>query len=143
MKFQSFLNFTKKIIEIIKMFLHVWFFTCCSHPFSFRTSLFRERDLMFDYIPTLIIFKHVNFGKNIWINTSKKRKKKHTHIKISSRDEVVTRLFFFFSSLSFWQGWIYPGMKRQNVRTSILLTCKMCFGKSKLIYNLVDINKII
>ena len=28
MKFQSFVNFTKKIKELIKIFLHFWFFTC-------------------------------------------------------------------------------------------------------------------
>ena len=56
---------------------------------------------MFHYIHTFIMFKHVNFGKHVWIHTSK-IKKKHTHFKISSRDEVFTRLFFFF---------FYPAMK--------------------------------
>ena len=70
---------------------------------------------MFHYIHTFIMLKHVEFVKHIWIHTSKT--KKHVHFKISSQDEVFTRLFFFFfssrdeiSSLSFnsWNfvsGW--------------------------------------
>ena len=49
---------------------------------------------MFHYIHTFIMFKHVNFGKYIWIHTSK-IKKKHGHFKMSSR-ELFTRLFFSF-----------------------------------------------
>ena len=52
---------------------------------------------MFHYIHTFIML-NVNFGKHIWIHTSK-IKKKHAHFKISSRDEVFIRLFFFFSFL--------------------------------------------
>ena len=48
---------------------------------------------MFHYIHTLIMFKHVNFGKHIWIHRSKI--KKNTDFKISSRDDVF---FSFFSS---------------------------------------------
>ena len=51
---------------------------------------------MFHYINTFIMFKHVKFGKHIWKHTSK-----HAHFKISSRDEMFTRLFFFF----FIPGW--------------------------------------
>ena len=53
------------------------------------------------------MFKHLNFGKHIWMHTSKI---KHAHFKISSQDEVFTLLFFFFSSrnkipcLPFWEG---------------------------------------
>ena len=54
MKFQSFVNFPKKIKELIKMLLHFWFFTCWFftfyffifyflHPFSFWTSLSVKR----------------------------------------------------------------------------------------------------
>ena len=46
------------------------------------------------------MFKHVNFGKHIWLHTSK-IKKKHAHFKISFRDEVFTRLFCLF----FIPGW--------------------------------------
>ena len=56
---------------------------------------------MFHCIHTVIIFKHVNFGKNIWLHTSKIIKKR-THFKISYRDEVFTRLFFFFFFISEW-----------------------------------------
>ena len=53
---------------------------------------------MFHYIHTFIMFKHVNFGKHIWIHTSKILKKKHAHFTISSWDDVFARLIFFFSS---------------------------------------------
>ena len=68
---------------------------------------------MFHYIHTFIMLKHVEFVKHTWIHTSKT--KKHAHFKISSQDEVFTRLFFYFyfffssrdeiSSLSFIPGW--------------------------------------
>ena len=63
---------------------------------------FLQRRLIFHYIHTLIMFKHAEFGKHTWIDTSKL--KKHAHFKISSRYEVFTGLFFFFSSLSFIPG---------------------------------------
>ena len=97
-------NFPKKIKEIIKMFWHFWFFTGYHHPFFFFLDFtFYKVALIFHYIHTLM-FKHVNIGKHIWIHTSK-MKKKHTHFKISSRDEVFTRLFFFFSSRSEISSW--------------------------------------
>ena len=63
---------------------------------------FLQRRLIFHYIHTFIMFKHAEFGKHTWIDTSKL--KKHAHFKISSRYEVFTGLFFFFSSLSFFPG---------------------------------------
>ena len=54
-------------MEIIKVLLKFLYFTCCPHPFSFRTSLF-ILGLMFHYIHTFIMFKHINFGKHIWIH---------------------------------------------------------------------------
>ena len=109
MKFQSFVNFPKKIKEIIKMFLHFWFFTCCPHSFSFRASL------CFIIFILSLCSNMLNL-ENI-LEYIRQKLKKHAHFKISSRDEVLTRLFFFFSyrdeisSLSFWQGWVHPGMK--------------------------------
>ena len=96
MKFPSFVNFQKKIKEIIKILSRFWFFTSCPHPPFLFGLHFLLSYLMFHYIHTLIMFKHVNF--DIWMHTSKMKKKKHIHYKISSRDEVFTRLFFFFSS---------------------------------------------
>ena len=52
------------------MFLKVLHFTCCPDLFSFRTSLF-ILNLMFHYIHIFIIFKHINFGKHISIDTSR------------------------------------------------------------------------
>ena len=123
MKFQSFLNFTnftKKIIEIIKMFLHFWFFTCCPHPFYFWTSLFIKRCYVsvHSYSHYVISFKHVNFGKHVWIHTSKNFLKKIMLILKFHPEMKCLHVFFFFfssrdeiSSLSFWQGWVHPGMK--------------------------------
>ena len=82
-----------------------------------RLSFYKRFD-----IHTLIMFRLVNFGKHIWVHKSK-IKEIYTYFKISSWDEVFTRLFFFFSSrnaltsrneissLSFWRGWVHPGMK--------------------------------
>ena len=41
------------------------------------------------------MFKHVNL-ESIFEYLRQKLKKNHAHFKISSRDEVFTRLFFFF-----------------------------------------------
>ena len=49
------INLTKKLIEIIKMFLHFWFFTCRPHPFH-----------------TLIMFYNNNFGKHIFQKLKRK-----------------------------------------------------------------------
>ena len=51
---------------------------------------------MFHYIHTFIMFKHTDLENNL--NAYVKNLKKHAHFKISSRDEVLTRLFYFFSS---------------------------------------------
>ena len=106
---------TKKIIKKRTMFLHFLFFTCCAHPFFFRASLFTKRPyVLFD--STFIVFKHAEFGKHTWV--IRQKLKKHAHFKISSRDEVFTRFFFFFfssrneiSSLSFIPGWIFISAK--------------------------------
>ena len=69
------------------MFLHFWFITCCVHPFSYRTSLFTKRpyaSLCSNMLTLESVFEYIC--------------RKLTHLKISSRDEVFTRLFFFFSS---------------------------------------------
>ena len=110
MKFQSFLNFPKKIQEIIKMFLHCWFFTCCPHPFSFRASFFIKRPYMFHNIHTFIMFKHVEFGKHTWIHTYVKNLKK-TYLKFLPGMKCSHVFFFIFSSrdeissLSLIPGW--------------------------------------
>ena len=104
MEFQFFLNFTKKIKKIIKMLLHFWLFTCCPYPFSFQTSLFIKRPYV-SLDPYSQYVQNVNFGKNIWIHTSKRKNLYiyiyiyiYTHFKLLSWDEVFTCLFFFFSS---------------------------------------------
>ena len=62
------------------------------------------------------MFKHVNFGKYIWM-LRQKFKKKNTHFKISSRGVVFTRLFFFISSRDeidrdeFIPGWNFISAK--------------------------------
>ena len=102
MKFQSFLNFPKKIKDIIKMFLHCWFFTCCPHPFSFRASFFIKRPYMFHNIHTFIMFKHVEFGKHTWIHKYVKNLKKNILIlKFHPGMKCLHVLFSFF----------HPGMK--------------------------------
>ena len=105
MEFQSF-NFklpqkNKRNNKNVLTFLI--FYRLSSSFFFFLDFTFYKVALIFHYIHTLM-FKHVNIGKHIWIHTSK-MKKKHTHFKISSRDEVFTRLFFFFSSRSEISSW--------------------------------------
>ena len=68
---------------------------------------------MFHYINTLIMFKHVNFGKHIWIQRQK-LKKYMLFLKFHPGMKCLHVFFFFFSpqdevsSLSFWQGWVHP-----------------------------------
>ena len=62
------------------MFLHFWFFTCCAHPFSYRTSFFTKGSYAL-----LCSYFH------------------YAHLEISSRDEVFTCFFLFF----FITGWIF------------------------------------
>ena len=54
------------------MFSHFWFLTCCAHShtcFSSRSSAL-WRGLMFHYIHTLVMFKHVIWVHlHIWIHT--------------------------------------------------------------------------
>ena len=98
-----------------KMLLYCWFFTCCPHPFSFRASFFIKR-------PYVSLYSYFHYVQTCWIwktylNTYVKNLKKHAHFKISSQDEVFTRLFFLLSSrdeissLSFIPGWVHSGME--------------------------------
>ena len=48
---------------------------------------------MFHYIHTFIMFKHVEFEKNI-LEYIRQKLKKHAHFKISSQEELFTGLFF-------------------------------------------------
>ena len=73
---------------------------------------FLQRGLMFHHIHTFIMFKHAEFGKHTWIHTS--ILKKHAHFKISSRDEVFTCLFFFFSSWDEISSLFHLGQKCVN-----------------------------
>ena len=117
MKFQFFQNFTKKKIEIIKMFLHFWFFTCLQ-LFSFRTSLFIKRSHV--SLHSYSMFKHVNFGKHIWMHTSKTLKKNILILKFYHGTKCLhVSISFFhpemkFHPLSFWQGWVHPATKFQK-----------------------------
>ena len=129
MKFQSFVNFLKKIKEIIKMFLHFWFFTYCSHPFSFRASFFIERP-MFHYIRTFIMFRHVEYGKHTWIHTSKIRKS----MLILKFHPPMKCLHVFFS-------FFHPGMKFHpclSSRNEILSRQKRVNGKRHFTINRDD-----
>ena len=131
MEFQSF-NFKlpKKNKRNNKNILTFLIFYRLSSSFFFLDFTFYKVALIFHYIHTLIMFKHVNIGKHIWIHTSK-MKKKHTHFKISSRDEVFTRPFFFFSSrdeISSWQKRVnskrHFTIDRDNFIRGSNFTCK-------------------
>ena len=82
------------------MFLRFCLFCCCCpHSFAFGTSLFIKRPT-FHYILTLITFKHINFGKHIWIHTSKLIKNMLI-LKFHPRMRCLHVFFSFF----------HPGMK--------------------------------
>ena len=51
---------------------------------------------MFHYIHTSIIFKHVNFGKHIWIHTSKRMKKNILILKFQPGMKCLHVFFLFF-----------------------------------------------
>ena len=78
---------TKKIIKKKRNALTFFIFYLLCSSFFFSG---------FSYIHTFLMFKHAEFGKHTLI--IRQKLKKHAHFKISSRDEVFTRLFFFFSS---------------------------------------------
>ena len=82
---------TKKIIKTRKMFIHFLFFTCYAHPFSFRASLFTKRP----YVSLYSLCSNMLNLENI-LEYIRQKLKKHAHFKISSQDEVLTRLFSFF-----------------------------------------------
>ena len=91
-----FSKFHKENNKHNKTVLHFWFFTCCAHPFSYRTSLFKKRPYA-----SWTYFHYVSESKGNEILESvveyiRQKLKKHVHLKISSRDEVLTRLFSFF-----------------------------------------------
>ena len=113
MKFQSLVNFPNKINKIIKMFLFFWFFTCFPHILFLTGLHFLQKGLMLHYVHTLTMLKQVNFGKHIWINMSKMRKD-HTYCKLSSRDEVFTRLFVLLTGVSSSRDQILSRRKRVN-----------------------------
>ena len=82
-------------------------FYLLSSSFFFSGFIFYKEALCF------IIFMNL---ENI-IEYIRQKLKKHAHFKISSLDEVFTRLFFFLSSrdeissLSFIPGWVHSGME--------------------------------
>ena len=145
MKLQSFVNSPKKIKEIIKMFLHFWFFTCCPHPFSLRTSLFTKR-------PYVSLYSYFHYVLTCWIwktylNIYVKNKKNMLILKFHPGMKSLHLFFSFFSfreeisSLSFiprWnfisaetckqeeifhhtQGWFHP---RTSFIPGWIFTCK-------------------
>ena len=96
MKLQSFVNSPKKIKEIIKMFLHFWFFTCCPHPFSLRTSLFTKR-------PYVSLYSYFHYVLTCWIwqtylNTYVKNKKNMLILKFHPGMKSLHLFFSFFHS---------------------------------------------
>ena len=88
MKFQSFVNFPKKIKEIIKMFLHFWFFTCCPHSFSFRASL------CFIIFILSLCSNMLNL-ENI-LEYIRQKLKKHAHLKFHPGMKCLQVFFSFF-----------------------------------------------
>ena len=77
-------------------------FTCCPHPFSFRTSLFTR-----PYVQTRSLQKaYLN-------NTSKMKKKKCLHIFFSSPDEISS-LSVFLTGMISTQDEISSRQKRVN-----------------------------
>ena len=85
---------TKKII-IIKKFSFFIFYLLCS-CFFFSGFTFYKETLCFIIFILSLCSNMLNL-ENI-LEYIRQKLKKHAHFKISSRDEVFTRLFFFFSS---------------------------------------------
>ena len=74
------------------------FYLLCS-SFIFSGFTFYSEALCFIIFILSLCSNMLNFGKHAWL--IRQKLKKHAHFKILSRDEVFTRLFFFF----------HPGMK--------------------------------
>ena len=71
-KFQSFLNFTKKIV--IKKCSYIFYFLLAVLILFLFGLHFLQRGLMFHYIQTFTMFKHNEYGKHTWIYTPKIKK---------------------------------------------------------------------
>ena len=89
----TFLNFTKKIMEIRNTFLKFLYFSCCPHLFSFRT-FYKEALSFIIFILSLWLCSNTLFLESTFHYICQKLNKKNSYFKISSRDEVFTRFFF-------------------------------------------------
>ena len=89
----TFLNFTKKIMEIRNTFLKFLYFSCCPQLFSFRT-FYKEALSFIIFILSLWLCSNTLFLESIFHYICQKLNKKNSYFKISSRDEVFTRFFF-------------------------------------------------
>ena len=83
----------------MKIFLKFLYFTCCPHPFSLQTLLFIKRPCFIIFILSLCS-NNANFGKHIWIHTSKINK----NILILKFHSGMKCLHIFFS-------FSHPGVK--------------------------------
>ena len=135
MKFQSFVNFPKKIKELIKMLLHFWFFTCWFftfyffifyflHPFSFWTSLSVKRP----YI-SLYSYSHYVQTRSLWkayLNTTSKFKKNTLILKFHPGMKCLQVCLSFFHPKmkvqtclfdrgEFIMGWGFISPKTKNM----------------------------
>ena len=125
MKFQSFLNFAKKITEIIKMFLHFLIFYLLSLSFFFSDFTSIKR-------PYVSLYSHFHYAQNINFGSMfeyirQKLKRKYAHLIISSRDEVFTRPFSFFSSRDEISSW----KKRVNSKRHFTIQTGMISSRDK------------
>ena len=101
MKCQSFVNFPKKIKEIIKMFSYFWCLLVVLILLLFGLHFLRG-----------LMFKHVHFRKHIWI-IRQKWKKKCLHNFFSSPDEISSLPVFLTGMIS-TQDEISSRQKRVN-----------------------------
>ena len=88
----------KKNKNVLTFF--IFYLLCSSFIFSGFT-FYKEASCFIIFI--LSLCSNMLNLENI-LEYIRQKLKKHAHFKISSRDEVFTRLFFFFSSLSFIPG---------------------------------------
>ena len=109
-----FSKFHKENNKHNKTVLHFWFFTCCAHPFSYRTSLFKKRPYAsWTYFHYVLESKGNEILESV-VEYIRQKLKKRAFKNFVPGWSAYTSFFFFssrdkFLSLSFWQGWVHPG----------------------------------
>ena len=112
--------------NVFTFLIYIFIFTLHAVLILFLFGLHFYKEAL-SFIIFILLLCSITLTLEAYLNTYVKNLK-NSHFKISSWDEVFTRIFFFFSyrdeisSLSFWQGWVHPRMKVRLVKSITFIT---------------------